>query len=107
MAVLAAQEQQPLAIGRPARTEVECVARLDLFLLRAVGIRDVDLIVLVVADTLTIRRRAVSVREARALSRNITFVPSIQIHDEWFRHAVDQRRETETAPCGRKNRPPL
>ena len=73
-------EQQPLPVGRPGRSEDKRMTCLNMHATRAISVGQIDLIVLVIRDPRTIWRTAESVREAFGVLRQIGLIAAIAIH---------------------------
>ena len=95
--VLTRHEQQPFAVGRPARREVERAAGLDPPLVAAVGPGNMNLVVLVIADQRAIRRRGVAVGEALPCPGDVPLVAAVAAHHVGLGDAVDQGSEAVAA----------
>src|SRR5437762_1459147 len=66
--VITGEERKPFALRRPDGAELELVAVLDGLGVGAVGVGDVDLVVLVIKDALAVGRRVEAVDEAGPFS---------------------------------------
>ena len=93
--VLAADEQHPLPVRRPSRRKVERVAGLHVQCVRAIGIRQIHLIALVIGNPPAVARTAEAVGELLRVLCQIDFVPAVAIHAKRVRVAVDQGCEAQ------------
>ena len=100
--VLAGDEHQPFAIGRPLWDEVEGFPSFDLPLLATIGVGDIDLIVLVIADPRPVGRGGITVGKPTSGTRNVAFVATIAVHDEWLGYTINQWSESVTGAIGTK-----
>ena len=75
--VLTGNEQQPFAVRRPLRHEIEGIAGFDLPLVAAVRVRDKDLIVFVVTDPCPVRRCGVAIGKTATVTRDIALVATV------------------------------
>ena len=95
--VLTRHEQQPFAIGRPARREVERVSGLDPPLVTAVGPGNMYLVVLVIADQRAIRRCGVAIGKAFPCSGDVPLVTAVAVHHVGLGDTVDRGSEAVAA----------
>ena len=100
--VRSADKQQPLAVGRPAWSEIELVSRLDVPLVGFVRVGDVDLIVRVIANQLAVGRRSVSISEAPPPETSRLLRPSKSIRNG-FETPLTNEVMSSFMPSGRND----
>jgi hypothetical protein len=84
-----------LPVGRPLGHEVERPAGLDPPGMAAVGVGDINLIILVIGDRAAVGRGTEAVGELPRRFGQVALVPAVAVHAERVRVAADQRREAE------------